>query len=118
MILMVPFKGPASEGGYVPGQLLPRWWRTPALDVDACGVALTPTPLPQVGTLRDQVAYPQRLGFDRTHDTRIQECLDAAGMGKLAAASTGGLDLLHDEWDDVLSGGERQRIGAFRKLSE
>ncbi len=42
-------------------------------------------------------------------------CLALAGVDRLASTSTGGLDRLHDEWDDVLSGGERQRL-AFARL--
>lgn len=64
-----------------------------------------------IGTLRDQVAYPQMLGFNTANDSRIMECLEMAGITKLASA---GLDRMHEEWDEVLSGGERQRLGFAR----
>mmetsp|Transcript_14743 Transcript_14743/g.31613 ORF Transcript_14743/g.31613 Transcript_14743/m.31613 type:complete len:743 (-) Transcript_14743:102-2330(-) len=67
-----------------------------------------------MGTLRDQVAYPRRLGFDQSEDAAVLDCLRAAGLGQLAASAPAGLDLLHPEWDAVLSGGERQRIGFAR----
>ena len=54
-------------------------------------------------------------GFQRRFDDRILECLQVVGLGKLAE-SPAGLDLVHEEWDDVLSGGERQRIGFARLL--
>jgi ABC-type uncharacterized transport system fused permease/ATPase subunit len=81
------------------------------------------------GSLRDQVTYPTLAGFQRRFDSRVTECLTAAGLSKLAANPLG-LDLAHEEWcaraaaltvlvgnadaarlrrDDVLSGGERQR---------
>jgi len=66
-----------------------------------------------VGTLRDQVTYPQQNGYDTRDDAAIKRCLELAGVGKLCK-TTQGLDLLHDEWDDVLSGGERQRVGFAR----
>lgn len=51
------------------------------------------------------------MGFQRRFDERILQCLQMAGLGKLAETPAG-LDLAHEEWDDVLSGGERQRVGA------
>lgn len=76
--------------------------------------------MPQVpflvsGSLREQLCYPAMAGFQRHFDDRILECLQAVGLGKLAE-SPAGLDLVHDEWDDILSGGERQRLGFARLL--
>lgn len=53
------------------------------------------------------------MGFQRRFDERILQCLQQAGLGKLAETPSG-LDLGHEEWDDVLSGGERQRVGFAR----
>lgn len=61
-----------------------------------------------------QVTYPKMMGFQRRFDEQILLCLQNAGLGKLAESPTG-LDLAHEEWDDVLSGGERQRVGAARR---
>ena len=66
-----------------------------------------------VGTLRDQVTYPELLGFDRASDERVRECLQQAGVGYLLGQHDG-LDTLHHEWEEVLSGGERQRVGFAR----
>lgn len=53
------------------------------------------------------------MGFQRRFDEQILRCLQMAGLGKLAETPAG-LDLTHEEWDDVLSGGERQRVGFAR----
>lgn len=66
-----------------------------------------------VGTLRDQITYPKQRGFDTADDAEIRRCLALAGVEHLAAPPKG-LDVLHDEWDEVLSGGERQRVGFAR----
>jgi hypothetical protein len=39
-------------------------------------------------------------GFQRRMDPRVLECLAAAGLSKLAD-NPQGLDLAHEEWDDV-----------------
>ncbi len=49
------------------------------------------------GSLRDQVTYPTLAGFQRRFDSRVTECLTAAGLSKLAANPLG-LDLAHEEW--------------------
>mmetsp|Transcript_38344 Transcript_38344/g.53238 ORF Transcript_38344/g.53238 Transcript_38344/m.53238 type:complete len:696 (-) Transcript_38344:163-2250(-) len=66
-----------------------------------------------MGTLRDQIVYPATLGVDRSKDALILECLEMVGLHKLATQPAG-LDLIHEEWNDVLSGGERQRMGFAR----
>jgi ABC-type uncharacterized transport system fused permease/ATPase subunit len=49
------------------------------------------------GSLRDQVTYPSLAGFQRRFDARVVECLNAAGLTKLAENPLG-LDLAHEEW--------------------
>ena len=53
------------------------------------------------------------LAFSTEQDERVLQCLEKAGVSKLAAGPEG-LDRLHAEWNEVLSGGERQRIGFAR----
>ena len=53
-----------------------------------------------------------QMGFQKRFDDRVAEALLLAGLGKVL--DDGGLDLLHEEWNDVLSGGERQRMGFAR----
>ncbi|KXJ91393.1 ABC transporter transmembrane region 2-domain-containing protein [Microdochium bolleyi] len=74
-------------------------------------------PYLSVGTLRDQVIYPDgemdmRLKRKNEHD--LQEALDAAKLGYLPDRE-GGWDT-RKEWKDVLSGGEKQRVGFARLL--
>lgn len=71
-----------------------------------------------MGTLRDQVIYPDtpaeaasRHGSRTNADQAVRSALASAGLERLAEGS---LDLSHREWDDVLSGGEKQRIGWAR----
>jgi ABC-type uncharacterized transport system fused permease/ATPase subunit len=66
-----------------------------------------------LGTLRDQVVYPERLGMDSSQDARIHECLVKAARD--SDETTKALNLVHGEWNKILSGGERQRI-AFARL--
>lgn len=65
-----------------------------------------------LGTLRDQVAYPNRLGFNTSQDAKITDCLKIAGLSRLQEEH--GLNHVPEEWNDVLSGGERQRLGFAR----
>lgn len=74
-------------------------------------------PYLSVGTLRDQVIYP-----DGEHDMRekkknenfLKAVLDEARLGYLPERE-GGWDT-RKEWKDVLSGGEKQRMGIARLL--
>jgi ATP-binding cassette subfamily D (ALD) protein 3 len=79
---------------------------------------LPQTPYLVMGTLRDQVIYPdtpqeaaKKYGGKPQVDESVQSALRAAGLERLAS---GNLDLMHREWDDVLSGGEKQRMGWAR----
>ena len=84
--------GPASRAG------------SRALHRGLCGPQ---RPYLVIGTLRDQVAYPRMLGFDKMEDLEIAECLRMAGLGRMVESGAG-LDAVEEEWEDVLSGGERQ----------
>lgn len=66
-----------------------------------------------MGTLRDQISYPQRLLMDRSRDDEILKCLRDVGLERLAEYSSD-LDTMYLDWDGMLSGGERQRIGFAR----
>ena len=84
------------------------------VECPATGIFWLPQrPFLATGTLRDQVTYPHLSGFQRRFDARVMECLQLAGVGRLAETAAG-LDREHAEWGDVLSGGERQRIGFAR----
>ena len=72
---------------------------------------LPPTPYMTIGTLRDQIIYP-----DSHHDMRrkgikdenLRDLLDKVQLTYLIQRE-GGFDGVQD-WMDVLSGGEKQRI--------
>lgn len=79
---------------------------------------LPQTPYLVMGSLRDQVIYPDtpseavaKHGNKRDADAAVRSSLTSAGMERFAQ---GDLDLMHREWDDVLSGGEKQRMGWAR----
>ncbi|KAI1251850.1 hypothetical protein MGN70_006420 [Eutypa lata] len=70
-----------------------------------------------VGTLRDQVIYPDGevdMRLKRKSEDDLQRALDAAKLGYLPDRE-GGWDT-RKEWKDVLSGGEKQRVGIARLL--
>lgn len=79
---------------------------------------LPQTPYLVMGTLRDQVIYPDtpseaasKHGSKSNSDEAVRSSLASAGLERFAQ---GDLDLAHREWDDVLSGGEKQRMGWAR----
>ncbi|KAI0877826.1 ABC transporter transmembrane region 2-domain-containing protein [Hypoxylon argillaceum] len=74
-------------------------------------------PYLSIGTLRDQVIYPDGeldMRLKRKNEGDLQRALDAAKLGYLPDRE-GGWDT-RKEWKDVLSGGEKQRIGIARLL--
>lgn len=74
-------------------------------------------PYLSVGTLRDQVIYPDGevdMREKRKNEHELKKVLEAARLGYLPDRE-GGWDT-KKEWKDVLSGGEKQRMGIARLL--
>jgi ATP-binding cassette, subfamily D (ALD), peroxisomal long-chain fatty acid import protein len=74
-------------------------------------------PYLSIGTLRDQVIYPDGeldMRLKRKSEADLREVLEAAKLGYLPDRE-GGWDT-RKEWKDVLSGGEKQRVGFARLL--
>ncbi|KAI1425761.1 ABC transporter transmembrane region 2-domain-containing protein [Xylaria sp. FL1777] len=74
-------------------------------------------PYLSIGTLRDQVIYPDGeldMRLKRKSEEDLKRVLDAAKLGYLPDRE-GGWDT-RKEWKDVLSGGEKQRVGIARLL--
>ncbi|KAI2638559.1 ABC transporter transmembrane region 2-domain-containing protein [Xylaria nigripes] len=74
-------------------------------------------PYLSIGTLRDQVIYPDGeldMRLKRKTEDDLKRVLDWAKLGYLPDRE-GGWDT-RKEWKDVLSGGEKQRIGFARLL--
>lgn len=74
-------------------------------------------PYLSVGTLRDQVIYPDGeldMRLKHKNENELKRVLDAAKLGYLPDRE-GGWDT-RKEWKDVLSGGEKQRVGIARLL--
>ncbi|KAJ2894556.1 peroxisomal half ABC transporter [Zalerion maritima] len=87
-------------------------------DIGQDGIMFLPQrPYLSVGTLRDQVIYPDG-EFDmkgkKKNENHLQLVLDDARLGYLPDRE-GGWDT-KKEWKDVLSGGEKQRMGIARLL--
>lgn len=74
-------------------------------------------PYLSIGTLRDQVIYPDGeldMRMKRKSEDELLRVLEAARLGYLPDRE-GGWDT-RKEWKDVLSGGEKQRVGFARLL--
>ncbi|KAI5922049.1 ABC transporter transmembrane region 2-domain-containing protein [Camillea tinctor] len=74
-------------------------------------------PYLSIGTLRDQVIYPDGevdMRLKRKSEEDLKLVLDAARLGYLPDRE-GGWDT-RKEWKDILSGGEKQRVGIARLL--
>ncbi|KAM7224567.1 peroxisomal long-chain fatty acid import protein 2 [Rhypophila decipiens] len=74
-------------------------------------------PYLSIGTLRDQVIYPDGeadMRDKRKNEHDLQRALDQAKLGYLPSRE-GGWDT-RKEWKDVLSGGEKQRLAIARLL--
>jgi ABC-type uncharacterized transport system fused permease/ATPase subunit len=67
-----------------------------------------------LGTLRDQVTYPVRSGFDASDDEAVLAACHRAGLDNVIANQPQGLDTVCEEWEQRLSGGERQKLGFAR----
>ncbi|RKF82723.1 Peroxisomal long-chain fatty acid import protein 2 [Golovinomyces cichoracearum] len=89
-----------------------------ARDIGTDGIMFLPQrPYLSVGTLRDQVIYPDGAVEMRERgvkDFELQRVLDEAFLGYLVERE-GGWDT-RKEWKDVLSGGEKQRMSIARLL--
>ena len=66
------------------------------------------------GGLGDQVSYP--LGGLEQDAEKLQQALDAVGIGYLVERHKGLFAAPELPWDEILSGGEQQRIGIARCL--
>ncbi|TQS34363.1 hypothetical protein Golomagni_05256 [Golovinomyces magnicellulatus] len=89
-----------------------------ARNIGTDGIMFLPQrPYLSVGTLRDQVIYPDGAVEMRERgakDFELQRVLDEAFLGYLVERE-GGWDT-RKEWKDVLSGGEKQRMSIARLL--
>ncbi|KAL2755793.1 hypothetical protein ACRALDRAFT_1064204 [Sodiomyces alcalophilus JCM 7366] len=87
-------------------------------DIGQDGIMFLPQrPYLSIGTLRDQVIYPDGHGDmqeKRKSDDDLKRVLEEARLGYLPDRE-GGWDT-RKEWKDVLSGGEKQRMGFARVL--
>ncbi|KAH7375226.1 ABC transporter transmembrane region 2 [Plectosphaerella cucumerina] len=87
-------------------------------DIGQDGIMFLPQrPYLSIGTLRDQVIYPDGhhdMKEKRKTEADLQRILEEARLGYLPDRE-GGWDT-RKEWKDVLSGGEKQRMGFARVL--
>lgn len=80
-------------------------------------MCLPQRPYLSIGTLRDQVIYPDGevdMRDKRKNELDLKQVLEAARLGYLPDRE-GGWDT-RKEWKDVLSGGEKQRMAIARLL--
>eukprot|EP00930_Biecheleria_cincta_P037730 TRINITY_DN25926_c0_g1_i1.p1 TRINITY_DN25926_c0_g1~~TRINITY_DN25926_c0_g1_i1.p1 ORF type:complete len:1458 (+),score=299.51 TRINITY_DN25926_c0_g1_i1:23-4375(+) len=81
-------------------------------DVPSIGTAPQHIYLP-VGSLGDQICYPQRYLASQGQEDRMLCALRAAGLAYLFGREEAGWQAERD-WEDVLSGGEQQRLQLAR----